>query len=121
MVLTNVPGPTQPIYFAGAPVAGVLGWVPAGGNIGVGVSIFSYNGGVTIGLRVDAGIVPDPGTIIEYYEYELKVLAGLKRLPPAKPTGKVTAKTAAAPRAKATVTTKGTAKAKARDPAPAPA
>ncbi|HWK18695.1 MAG TPA: wax ester/triacylglycerol synthase family O-acyltransferase [Solirubrobacteraceae bacterium] len=121
MVLTNVPGPTQPIYFAGAPVAGVLGWVPAGGNIGVGVSIFSYNGGVTIGLRVDAGIVPDPETIIEYYEYELKVLAGLKRLPPAKPTGKVTAKTAAAPRAKATVTTKGTAKAKARDPAPAPA
>jgi diacylglycerol O-acyltransferase / wax synthase len=99
MVLTNVPGPSQPIYFAGTPVAGVLGWVPAGGNIGVGVSIFSYNGGVTIGLRVDAGIVPDPDTIIEYYEYELKVLAGLKRLPPARARAKATG----AAKAKATV------------------
>ena len=106
MVLTNVPGPTQPIYFAGSPVAGVLGWVPAGGNIGVGVSIFSYNGDVTIGLRVDAGIVPDPETIIEYYEYELKVLAGLKRLPPVMPK--------AAPKAQATPKAKATPKVKAK-------
>jgi hypothetical protein len=59
------------------------------------VSIFSYNGGVTIGLRIDAGIVPDPEAIIEYYEYELKVLAGLKRLPPAEAEAKATTKAAA--------------------------
>ncbi|MGZ4345517.1 MAG: WS/DGAT/MGAT family O-acyltransferase [Solirubrobacteraceae bacterium] len=82
MVLTNVPGPPRPVYFAGTPLAGVLGWVPAGGNIGVGVSIFSYNGGVTVGLRVDAGLVPDPETIIEYYEHELEILARLRRRPP---------------------------------------
>jgi diacylglycerol O-acyltransferase len=83
MVLTNVPGPQQPIYFAGTPVAGVLGWVPAGGSVGVGVSIFSYNAGVTVGLRVDAGLVPDPETIIAAYLHEMRALARLRRRPPA--------------------------------------
>ena len=62
--MTNVPGPTEPVYFAGSRVAGVLGWVPAAGDIGMGVSIFSYAGEVTIGLQVDAVLVPDPETII---------------------------------------------------------
>jgi hypothetical protein len=83
MVLTNVPGPRQPVYFAGTRVAGVLGWVPAGGTVGVGVSIFSYDDGVTVGLRVDEGLVPDPETIIEAYGRELRALARLRRRPPA--------------------------------------
>lgn len=74
-VMTNVPGPRQPIYFAGSKVAGVLGWVPASGSIGMGVSIFSYDGGVTIGLQVDPRLVPDPGTIIASIGEELAALA----------------------------------------------
>ncbi len=74
-VMTNVPGPRQPIYFAGSKVAGVLGWVPASGNIGMGVSIFSYDGGIRIGLQVDAGLVPDPETIIASIGTELAALA----------------------------------------------
>ena len=35
-VLTNVPGPREPIYFAGTRIAGVVGWVPAAGAIGLG-------------------------------------------------------------------------------------
>jgi diacylglycerol O-acyltransferase / wax synthase len=81
MVLTNVPGPTERVYFAGTPVAGVTGWVPAAGNIGVGVSIFSYDGKVTVGLRVDADLVPHPETIIEDYDQELQLLARLHRRP----------------------------------------
>lgn len=74
-VMTNVPGPRRPIYFAGSKVAGLLAWVPASGGIGVGVSIFSYDGGVTVGLQVDAGLVPDPETIIAAIGEELAALA----------------------------------------------
>lgn len=82
-VMTNVPGPRQPIYFAGSKVAGILGWVPASGSIGVGLSIFSYDGGVRIGLQVDAGLVPDPETIIAAIGEELAALA--PRRPRARP------------------------------------
>lgn len=77
-VVTNVPGPRQPVYLAGTRLAGVLGWVPTGGSTGMGVSIFSYNGGVTVGLQVDAGLVPDPETIIAAFEREVGSLAGLR-------------------------------------------
>jgi len=76
-VMTNVPGPREPLYFAGTELAGVVGWVPAAGSIGMGMSIFSYNGGVTVGFQVDAGLVPDPETIIGDYEREVKALQRL--------------------------------------------
>ncbi len=70
-VMTNVPGPRRPVYFAGRRLAGVIGWVPAGGAIGLGVSIFSYDGKLTVGLTTDAGLVPDPETIITAFGTEL--------------------------------------------------
>jgi WS/DGAT/MGAT family acyltransferase len=76
-VLTNVPGPTEPVYFAGSKIAGVIPWVPAAGTIGMGINIFSYNGGVTVGLQVDAGLIPDPDTIIADYEREVHALRKL--------------------------------------------
>ncbi|MGZ6641584.1 MAG: WS/DGAT/MGAT family O-acyltransferase [Solirubrobacteraceae bacterium] len=78
-VMTNVPGPRQPVYFAGVPVAGVLGWVPAGGEIGMGLSIFSYAGGVTVGLQVATALVPDPETIMDLFAQELAALGRPKR------------------------------------------
>jgi len=77
-VMTNVPGPREPVYFAGTRVAGVVSWVPAAGAISVGISMFSYSGAVTVGLRVDAGLVPDPETIIDAFEHELEILARLR-------------------------------------------
>ncbi|MGO9905264.1 MAG: wax ester/triacylglycerol synthase family O-acyltransferase [Solirubrobacteraceae bacterium] len=76
-VLTNVPGPTEPIYFAGSKIAGVVPWVPAAGTIGMGINIFSYEGGVTVGLQVDGGLIPDPDTIIADYEREVEALRQL--------------------------------------------
>jgi diacylglycerol O-acyltransferase / wax synthase len=77
LVLTNVPGPRQPVYFAGTRVAGVVPWVPAGGSIGLGVSLFSYNGAVTVGVRGDAGLVAEPEALIAAFERELEGLASL--------------------------------------------
>ena len=60
MVLTNVPGPRQPVTLAGTPVRGVLVWAPCSGGVGMSVSVFSYAGKVSVGFLVDAGLVADP-------------------------------------------------------------
>jgi diacylglycerol O-acyltransferase / wax synthase len=79
-VMTNVPGPTEPVYFAGAPVRTVLVWAPTSGHIGMSVSIFSYRGEVTVGLMVDANLIPDPEAIVIGLERELEMLALLHPL-----------------------------------------
>jgi diacylglycerol O-acyltransferase / wax synthase len=75
VVLTNVPGPKRPVYLAGARLAGVMFWVPMAARLGVGLSIFSYAGHVTLGVAADEGLVPDPRELIEDFEVELESLA----------------------------------------------
>jgi diacylglycerol O-acyltransferase len=70
-VLTNVPGPSHQLYFAGRPLRYMMGWVPQAGSLGLGISILSYNGEVMLGINTDAGLVPDPEKIIEYFEDEM--------------------------------------------------
>jgi len=78
IVLTNVPGPPIPLYMAGQKIKEIMFWVPQAGRLGVGVSILSYAGNVYLGIATDAGLVPDPDTVLEgmYAELErMKVLA----------------------------------------------
>jgi WS/DGAT/MGAT family acyltransferase len=49
-VMTNVRGPQQRLYLAGAPVEALLPWAPTTGRMGVAVSILSYAGEVRLGL-----------------------------------------------------------------------
>ena len=76
-IVTNVPGPSEPVYLAGTPVRAVLVWAPSSGHIGMSVSIFSYRGEVTVGLMVDAALVPDPDHVVAQLELELQALAEL--------------------------------------------
>jgi WS/DGAT/MGAT family acyltransferase len=69
-VMTNVPGPQEQLYLAGARLAQIMFWVPQSGDIGMGVSILSYNGGVQFGLITDAGRVPDPENVIAHFRPE---------------------------------------------------
>lgn len=71
MVVTNVPGPSEPLSFAGAPVVGILVWAPCSGSIGLTVSIFSYAGQVTVGFMADTALLPDPEPLALAYETEL--------------------------------------------------
>jgi len=87
-VLTNVPGSPGPLSFAGTKLAGVVFWVPAAGTIGLGISIFSYNGGVIVGLQVDSGLVSDPEAIIAEYERQVEALDWLATRHRAKPPGR---------------------------------
>jgi WS/DGAT/MGAT family acyltransferase len=73
-VMTNVPGPQQPLYLAGARLAQVMFWVPQSGDLGMGLSILSYAGGVQFGLITDAGRVPDPERIVAGFRPEFERL-----------------------------------------------
>jgi diacylglycerol O-acyltransferase / wax synthase len=76
-VMTNVVGPSEPVYMAGTPIKTSMFWAPTSGHIGMSISIFSYCDEITIGLMVDAGLVPDPGVIIDELERELRFMRGL--------------------------------------------
>jgi len=74
-VMTNVPGPQQPLYFAGARIDRLMFWVPQSGDIGMGVSIMTYAGDVQFGLITDRSLCPDPERVIENFALEFEKLA----------------------------------------------
>lgn len=76
-VVTNVPGPRAPVFLAGARLVRLAFWVPQAGSVGLGVSILSYAGAVTVGVASDYNVLPDPGEITRAVEAELAELAGL--------------------------------------------
>jgi WS/DGAT/MGAT family acyltransferase len=78
-VMTNVPGPQQPRYFAGHRIVQQMFWVPQSGDIGMGLSILTYDGNVQIGLVTDRRMVPDPERIASGFatEFERLLLAVL--------------------------------------------
>jgi WS/DGAT/MGAT family acyltransferase len=80
-VMTNVPGPRKPLYLAGEQIDSFIFWVPTPANIGLGVSIFSYNGHVMIGFATDDGMVSDPAQIIQDFQDEFKQLQSWGRPP----------------------------------------
>jgi WS/DGAT/MGAT family acyltransferase len=81
-VMTNVPGPAVPLKFCGATLRQTMFWVPASGDIGVGVSILSYGGGVQFGLITDRGLCPDPQAVIDRFEPEFETLLLLTMMLP---------------------------------------
>jgi WS/DGAT/MGAT family acyltransferase len=81
-VMTNVPGPPAPLTFCGSTLRQTMFWVPASGEIGVGVSILSYGGGVQFGLITDEALCPEPQAIIDRFEPEFEKLLWLTMMLP---------------------------------------
>ncbi|MEP6464534.1 MAG: WS/DGAT domain-containing protein [Frankiaceae bacterium] len=73
-VVTNVPGPRRPVHLAGAEVSRLTFWIPQIGSIGIGISIFSYAGTVSIGVATDADLVPDPARLTAAMDAEFTEL-----------------------------------------------
>jgi hypothetical protein len=72
--MTNVPGPQQQLYLAGAPLKQIMFWVPQSGDIGVGVSILSYAGAVQFSLITDKKVCKSPQAIIDRFRPEFENL-----------------------------------------------
>ncbi len=74
LVLTNVPGPREQLFLAGAPIGEIMFWVPQSGRLGLGISILSYNDQVMVGVASDSSLVPDPEAIVAAFHLELEAL-----------------------------------------------
>jgi len=71
LLVTNVPGQREQIAFAGRKIYHVIFWVPQTVGWGLGISILSYAGEITLGVAADASIIPNPDQILEAIEAEL--------------------------------------------------
>ena len=74
-VVTNVPGPTAPVEFAGREITDIMFWVPQAVDQGLGISIFSYDGDVRLGIAADASLLDDPAEFADAFRAEIDALA----------------------------------------------
>ncbi len=86
VVMTNVAGPKEPLYLAGVPIDRVMFWVPhPGKELGMGISILSYQGAATLAVIADAHLLPDPEAITRQFEREFAAMLSAVRKLKAKP------------------------------------
>ncbi|HRL55431.1 MAG TPA: WSD1 family O-acyltransferase, partial [Acidovorax temperans] len=81
-VMTNVPGPKEQLTLCGSRVTQCMFWVPQSGDIGLGVSILSYGGGVQFGVITDTTLCPEPQQIIDAFAPEFDQLSLLTLMLP---------------------------------------
>jgi hypothetical protein len=75
LVMTNVAGAPRTLYVAGVPIERLMFWVPhPGEHLGMGISILSYRGEVTLAVVCDARLVPDPETITGHFNREFATM-----------------------------------------------
>jgi WS/DGAT/MGAT family acyltransferase len=87
-VMTNVVGPAKPLTYCGSRVRQSIFWVPSSGDVGVGVSIISYAGGVQLGLITDEALCPQPSRISDRFRPEFDRLRRIATVPPHRVTAK---------------------------------
>lgn len=71
-VLSNVPGPRESRYMAGARIKEQMFWVPQTGDLGLGLSIISYAGQIQFGLVGDAKLFPNPERIVNRFVAQIE-------------------------------------------------
>ena len=59
-VISNVPGPQFPLYFAGAKLVTQFGLGPLFDGMGIFFPVFSYNGHITVSVNACREMMPDP-------------------------------------------------------------
>lgn len=68
VVITNVPGPQVPLYMAGSRLVAHVGAGPIFDGMGMILAIFSYDGGLAIGVTSCRSILPDPDRFVALLE-----------------------------------------------------
>jgi WS/DGAT/MGAT family acyltransferase len=76
-VTTNVAGPSSARYLAGRKVTGMLGWAPQSGQQPLGTAIFTYDGSIFVGFKIDPAVVEHPDDLLAAYVDEVSTLCSL--------------------------------------------
>jgi diacylglycerol O-acyltransferase / wax synthase len=75
--VTNVPGPTEPIYFRGARLLRAAGLGPLIGGMNLIHVVASYNGTLSISATADRDALPDPAHYADCMEHAFKELLSI--------------------------------------------
>jgi diacylglycerol O-acyltransferase len=74
LIISNVPGPNIPLYYAGAKLLAYYPLSAVAEGQGLNITVMSYGGGLHFGLIADRDLVPDLDVMAGYLVEELKVL-----------------------------------------------
>jgi WS/DGAT/MGAT family acyltransferase len=77
LVVTNVPGPQQPLYAAGARMREMFPILPLNKGQALSIALTSYDGGVFFGVNADRDAVPDVNAVAAALRDALDELVGL--------------------------------------------
>ncbi len=73
-VVSNIPGPKDKLFFAGAEITHIYGRTMVGAGVGLFIFCISYGAKLDFGLTALAELVPDPGVIASGIQHHLSVL-----------------------------------------------
>lgn len=73
-VVTNVPGPQQPLYFCGAKLAMFTGMAVVTDHLGLSHAVTSYDGTLVIAPLADRKMLPDPALYADCIRQEFDAL-----------------------------------------------
>jgi WS/DGAT/MGAT family acyltransferase len=74
MVVTNVPGPREPLYVLGARLLEMHPMVPLIGNLATGIALLSYRDRLSWGFSADWDLVPDLHDFVRAVEHAFERL-----------------------------------------------
>jgi WS/DGAT/MGAT family acyltransferase len=80
VIVTNVPGPSFPIWLLGAKMLSVAPLVPLFENQALGIALFSYDGRLFWGFNADWDVLPDLHELVLAAHHELEALASAASL-----------------------------------------
>jgi diacylglycerol O-acyltransferase / wax synthase len=86
VVISNVPGPRNPLYFAGAKLTSYIPVSTITNGIGLNITVHSYEDRLDIGLVADRDHVPDLWHLVDLHLTEIDTLFQACELERAQPT-----------------------------------
>ena len=72
IVITNVPGPQEPVYMAGQRVSEVYPCIPLSDGRAVSIGVMSYDGQVFFGIVADRDAIPDADVLAQCIQESLE-------------------------------------------------
>lgn len=79
VIISNVPGPNFPLYYAGAEMVAAYPMGPIMEGCGLNITVFSYRDSVDIGIMACRELIPDVWDMAQQAEYALAELLAAAR------------------------------------------